>query len=105
MPCPSPRVAALMLLLPIGLVGACAGPSKANPSLARQCAKALEIAREEIDGARSLEGKAGLTVVRASSTHGLATLAQGLGNYENCIEKAVRAQAYVREAYRQAESR
>ena len=100
----SPRAVALMVLLSTGLLGACASPSKANTSLARQCAKALEIAGEEIDGARSLEGNAGLSVARASGTHGLATFAQGLGKYENCIEKALRAQAYVREAYRQAES-
>ena len=105
MPSQLPRVLASMILFSVGLLGACASDNKANPSLARQCAKALEIAGEEIDGARSLEGKAGLSVVRASSTHGLATVAQGLGKYENCIEKALRAQAYVREAYRQTESR
>lgn len=75
------------------------GPG-ANSALARQCAKALQMAAEDIDGARGIQGLGALSVMRASHTHGSAQTAQFRGKYEECIEKALRAQTYVRDAYR-----
>lgn len=75
------------------------GPD-ANSPQARQCAKALDMAAEEIDGARDIRGLGALSVMRASHTHGSAQSAQFRGKYQECIEKALRAQSYVREAYR-----
>lgn len=75
------------------------GPG-ANSPQARQCAKALDMAAEQIDGARDIRGVGALSVMRASHTHGSAQSAQFRGKYEECIEKALRAQAYVHDAYR-----
>lgn len=75
------------------------GPGADSPQ-ARQCAKALDMAAEQIEGARNIRGLGALSVMRASHTHGSAKSAQFRGHYEECTEKALRAQAYVRDAYR-----
>jgi len=92
------------LLLAGALAGCAAARTEsgqtANTPQARQCAKALEMAAEEIDNARGIKGRAALSIMRASHTHGSAKKSQYRGNYPECIEKAMKAQGMVREAYR-----
>lgn len=87
----------LLIAWVAGGLGACAG--KTDSPLARQCAMALELAEEDVESARGIEDQGALSVMRASHSHGSAVMAQRLGKYESCIEKANRARQYVREAY------
>lgn len=109
-PLPAPKLRIVPVLL-AAVLAACStvknepGPSTTSAQ-ARQCAAALDMAAEEINNARDIRGLGALNVMRASHTHGSAKSAQFRGNYAECIENALRAQAYVREAYRtQAQDR
>lgn len=98
------------LLLAVALAGCAAARTEsgqtANTPQARQCAKALEMAAEEIDNGRDIKGRGALSIMRASHTHGSAKKSQYRGNYPECIEKAMKAQGMVREAFRtQAQER
>jgi len=93
-----------LLCVVTGLAGCSAARNEAgqndNSPMARQCATALDMAAEEIDNARGIKGIGAFSIMRASHTHGSAKRAQYRGNYQECVDNALKSQRMIREAYR-----
>lgn len=85
----------LIMLTGFGLLAACAAP---NPQQAAECSRMLAIADHEFEAAqaRGLNGTFELT--KAAGLISAAKIQLQFNKYPNCIDKAIRARKFIRQA-------
>jgi hypothetical protein len=80
------------------LIAAGMCPAHAATTEGQACAKTLDVAYQELKGARAKGFAGAVAIVQASTLLTGAKIQQEFGKYPNCVDKARRARFHIRRA-------
>lgn len=85
----------IMLLMGLGLLSSCAAP---NPQKAAECSRLLAIASNDLMAAKAKGLSGTFELTKAAGLISAAKIQLQFNKYPNCIDKAIRARKFIRQA-------